>query len=157
MTDHPEPLPPAQPTMTTGIARGMHQLEDLENRVPQPSEAERAYATEPLFSKKVLLGWAAAAFAVWMVFQIVVPVIKETVRAAVVESVAEPGSNAATKQVIRTRNGLTITRTDKGVTIQRETPGAASAAPVVIPTPEAPKEPAAAPPAQPVPPVSGKK
>jgi hypothetical protein len=139
----------AEPTVTTGIARGMNQLEDLENRLPQPTEAELAYAKEPLFSKKVLVAWAAAALAVWMAFNIVVPVIKETIRAAVVEGIEEPGSNTATKRVIVTPNGTRIT-------ISRDVVGAPQGPPVVVGTPEKPTAPEAVP-ALPAEPVSGKK
>lgn len=153
MTDHPEPLPPAQPATTTGIARDMHQLEDLENRLPQePDDAEPAAAKEPLFSKKVMILWAAGALAVWMFFNFIGPIIRDSIRASVVESLEEPGSNTAAKQVIRTRNGTTITLTEKGVTILRDVPGAA---PVVVPTPQLPKAPAEVP--APAPQSSGKK
>lgn len=148
-------------TMPTGILRDVRQLGGLEGRIapaPESQPSESPYVKEPLFSRKVLIGWAAGALVVWLIFTFIAPIVIESVKAGVLASIEQPALNNAAKTVIRTRNGLTITRTARGVTISRNTPVAtAPTAPVAVPAPvPAPVKPVPAP-VKPVPQVSEKK
>jgi hypothetical protein len=114
----------------TDIARPVR-LDELGSR--QPAELETAgegdvWVKEPLFSKKVIAGWAGATLVVWFILSFIVPAVKESVKAAIASSAEQQGSNAGAK-VIRTRNGRTITIDENGVTITREDGGGT----VVIP------------------------
>lgn len=151
-------------TMPTGILRGVRQLGGLEGRIapaPESQPSESPYVKEPLFSRKVLIGWAAGALVVWLIFTFIAPIVIESVKSGVLASIEQPALNNAAKTVIRTRNGLTITRTARGVTISRNTPSAtAPTKPVAVPAPvkpvPAPVKPVPAP-LKPVPQVSERK
>lgn len=116
-----EPTPQPQETLYSPAAtRAVPAVTD-ESALPVPSESA-PYDPGPLFSKKVLIGWALAALTVWFAFTFIGPIVKEAVKSAIVSSLEEAGSNTAVKTVITTKNGLTITRSEKGVTIERNSP-----------------------------------
>ena len=149
-----------QATMTTGILKGVRQIEGLEGNLSpafEDSPSEPPYVKEPLFSKKVLIGWATAAFVVWFAFSFIVPEIIREVKSAVVDAMEEPGSNTATKTVIRTRNGMTITRTETGISIERKGSAPAAATTPTAPIAAPPPDPAGTPPAAATPPDPTKK
>jgi hypothetical protein len=80
--------------LPTGVMRGMQQLDSLNARVEPLGEypddiTPPPYVKERLFSRKVLFGWAAATLIVWFAFSFIVPVILESVKTAVVESIRE--------------------------------------------------------------------
>jgi len=133
-------------TMTTGL-QGLRQIEGLGGQVePMPEVDPPVYVKEPLFSKKVMLAWAAGAFIVWFAFSFIVPEIVEEVKESIVSSMEQSGSNTATKTVIRTKNGITITRTERGITIDRPGLPPQPAEPLKpgVPAPTAPAAPPAA-------------
>jgi hypothetical protein len=140
-------LPPVE--QKTGIAPGVR-LDSLGANQPAPIENAYAgdpYVKEPLFSKKVIAGWAGATLIVWFMLSFIVPAVKQSVKSAIVSSMEESGSNDRVK-VIRTRNGRTITIDENGVTVSRGDRGSIVIPPVkvVIPSePSAPEAPAATP------------
>ena len=156
MTDFrndPRGQPVDEATMTTGVLRGVQQLESL---APPPvantgttAPDQPAYRKEPLFSKKVLFGWAFATLAIWFAFSFIVPAVVTAVKNEVLTHMT-PGTS---RTVITTKDGRTVTiiRTKDGITIDRRGPdGTAVAAPVQIPiqtapTPLAPGTPVPAP------------
>lgn len=100
----------------SGMTREVRVLDDLESRVPLAPEPQ-SYVREPLFSKKVMIAWAAGAFIVWFGFSFIVPEIVGAIRTAIESSVEPEGSNGAVKRVITTRNGTKITIEREGVTV----------------------------------------
>ena len=128
---------------------------------PEPPSAADPYKKEPLFSKKVLIGWSLATLIVWFTLSFIVPPVVQSIREAIVTSVGERERNADGETVIRTKRGvITIRRTPTGIVIDRQEPGSpAPAAPApATPLPEpvvAPVEVRPAP--APVPEATGKK
>lgn len=97
---------------------------------PEPSPAAEAYRKEPLFSKKVLLGWGMATLIVWFTLSFIVPSIVQSIKTAIVTSVGEREKNAEGETIIRTKRGIiTIRRTPTGIVIDRQEPGTPAAAP----------------------------
>ena len=143
---------------TTGVMRGVEQIDSFAARPVAPAEPE-PYVREPLFSKKVLFGWAFATLAVWFALSFVVPEIIETIRTEIASRVEPAGRGPAGERIYRTRRGVVkITRTDKGITIEQvdaaDAPAAATVTVPVVP-PAEPAPPAGAAPAPPQP--TGKK
>lgn len=108
-------------------------------RVPEP---ETPVVKERLFSRKVLVGWALLALALYLGVRLVVTTIKETVRASVRESVAAgartSGSNSRPGSVvILLPNGKRITIDRNGGKVS------VSGAPPALPAPKAEALPAA--------------
>lgn len=104
---------------------------------PEPSPAAKAYEKEPLFSKKVLIGWSLATLIVWFTLSFVVPAVVESVKEAIVTNVGEPEKNTAGETVFRTKRGIiTIKRTSTGIVIDRQEPGTPAAAPAAPALPE---------------------
>src|SRR5688500_1274153 len=101
--------------------------------VPQASPAAvEAYRKEPLFSKKVMIGWGLATVVVWFTLSFVVPAVVESVKTAIVSNIGEPEKTRTGETVFKTRRGVvTIRRTPTGITIDRQEPGAAAPAPSV--------------------------
>ncbi len=87
--------------LTTGVMRGMDQLdslnEGLESYPMDPFDAvpPQPYKKERLFSRKVLIGWAAATLIVWFVLTMIFPVIRETVVTEIRARMTEPTTNTA--------------------------------------------------------------
>ena len=125
--------------------------------VPQASTAAvEAYRKEPLFSKKVMIGWGLATLIVWFTLSFVVPAVVESVKTAIVSNIGEPEKTPAGETVFKTRRGVvTIKRTPTGIIIDRQEPGAAAPAPA-LPEPVAAPVIVAPPPA-PAPEATGKK
>lgn len=108
-------------------------------RVP---EAESPVMKERLFSRKVLVGWAALTLALYFGVRLVTTVIKDSVRASVRESVAAgartSGSNSRPgRVVILLPNGKRITIDRNGGKVS------VSGAPPALPAPKAEALPAA--------------
>jgi hypothetical protein len=122
-----------RPTMSTGVQRGLDQLESLGMQQPPPAPAE-PYKKEPLFSKKVLIGWGLGTLAVWFVVTMIIPSIAGAIRGAIRDgTVSTSGDN--TIKTITLRNGTVITiktGPDGNVTVDRRHPG--STAPTPAPT-----------------------
>jgi hypothetical protein len=79
MTDEPRSQRLDEPIINTGIVPGAG-----EAWPPAPVEPEPpAYVKEPLFSKKVLAGWAIGTLVVWFAFTVVVPEIVRSVKAEI--------------------------------------------------------------------------
>lgn len=145
MTDEPRQQRLDEQTMSTGILPGSG-----EAWPPVPVEPEApAYVKEPLFSKKVLAGWAIGTLMVWFAITVVVPEIVRTVKSEISARIAEPRVNAAGETVYETPRGtFMITRDPDGtIRIKRIPPGDAAAAPAVtVPAPQIdPAPPAPAP------------
>jgi hypothetical protein len=111
---------------------------------PEPSPAAEAYRKEPLFSKKVLIGWGLGTLIVWFTLSFIVPPVVQSIRDAIVSSVGESQRNTAGETIIKTKRGIiTIKRTPTGIVIDRQEPGSAAPA---APAPAAPlPEPVVAP------------
>jgi hypothetical protein len=138
--------PRVAPTeLTTRVMRGVEPIDSLgaSPLAPEKPAAEPApYKKEPLFSKKVLIGWATATLIIWFGLTVIIPEIVRSIKVGIEESIAEkkPG-----EQIVRTRNGnLTITRTERGLTVEtrdgrREIDLPIRPAPVIAPVPPAPE------------------
>ncbi len=113
---------------------------------------EPPYVKEPLFSKKVLIGWALGTLVVWFGFTVIVPAIVQSVKSAIVNTVPDADGT----RTIVTRNGTTITiksGPDGGITVDRKGRGTAAPLPpepVTPVEPVEPREPGAAATAEPV-------
>jgi hypothetical protein len=147
------------PTRLTDSMRGAEPLPPAPQETPEqiPVDTSSAYVKEPLFSKRVLIGWAVGTLVVWFGLTVIVPAVVQSIKAAVVSSVPEDGDT----RVIRTRNGTTITikgGPDGGITVDRGGRGSAGGAtttrtviavpveptagqPAPVPEPAAPREP----------------
>lgn len=85
--------------LTTGVMRGMDQLDSL-NAGVEPHSVDlidefppQPYVKERLFSRKVLVGWAAATLIVWFVLTMIFPVVLETVGDEIRSNMTEPQTN----------------------------------------------------------------
>ena len=114
--------PRVAPTeLTTGVMRGIDHIDSLGARPVAPGDTSvepAPYKKEPLFSKKVLIGWATATLIIWFGLTVIVPEIFRSIKAGIAESIAEkkPGED-----IVRTRDGkLIIKRTERGVTFETE-------------------------------------
>jgi hypothetical protein len=134
----------AEPALTTGVMRGVDRIDSLgASPVPagEPADEPAPYKKEPLFSKKVLIGWATATLIIWFGLTVIIPEIFRSIKVGIEESIADtpPG-----ERILETPNGkLVITRTERGVTVEtrrgrREIDLPARTAPVVAPAPPAP-------------------
>ena len=134
-----------RPTMTTGVQRGVDQLEALGAQQHSPAAVE-AYKKEPLFSKKVLIGWGIGTLVVWFAVTMIIPSIVSAVRGTIRGSTVSTSSDNTIK-TIRLRNGTVITiktGPDGHVTVDRSHPGSAAPAPatgVSVGAPERPEQP----------------
>ena len=83
---------------------------DIEMPPPEP-----AVAREPIFSRRVLVGWALFALVAYFGVHLIGSVIKSSVREAI-NTAGEMGGNPPGKEIIyRTPNGkITITRDEAG-------------------------------------------
>ena len=104
MTESGEGLPqkqPAAPEMPTGVMRSIEQLDALNaNRLELPPVSEPLpeappYRKERLFSRKVMIGWAAATLLVWFALTFITPIIAETVKAEIMSRMEPPTTNTA--------------------------------------------------------------
>src|SRR5215203_4408527 len=81
--------------LTTGVMRGMEQLDSLNAGLePYPMEPLNTvppapYKKERLFSRKVLFGWAAATLIVWFLLTMIFPAVIGSVQTAIVSSIEE--------------------------------------------------------------------
>jgi len=140
-------------TITPGIVPDVHEAMPLApvDTAPTP------YVREPLFSKKVLAGWALGTLMVWFAITVVVPEIVRSVKAEVRTRMAEPETNTPGEKVIETPAGrITIRRDAAGtIVVERSAPGGGQATPIVtVTTPQAapaPPAPVAPPPVVPPP------
>ena len=117
-------LPPSEPAALEPVA------------APDPA----TYKKEPLFSKRVMIGWALGTLVVWFGLTVIVPAIVESVKTAIVNSVPDEHGT----RTIVTRNGTTITirkGPDGGITVDRKGRGAAAPLPPEPITPVEPVEP----------------
>lgn len=105
MTKPGEGLPqkqPVTPEVPTGVMRSIEQLDALNaNRLePLPPETEPLpeappYKKERLFSRKVMIGWAAATLLIWFALSFITPIIAETVKAEIMSRMEPPTTNTA--------------------------------------------------------------
>ena len=145
----------AETGLMTGVTRGVDRIDSLGARpvANDPAAQPTPYKKDPLFSKKVLIGWATATLIIWFGLTVVVPEIFRSIKVGIEESLA---NTPAGERILETPNGkLTIIRTETGITIEsrrgrREIDLPTRPAPVIAPAPPAP---------EPVPPpdVTGKK
>lgn len=127
-------------TATTGIT-SRHR----EAWPPAPIEpAPPAYVKEPLFSKKVLAGWAIGTLIVWFTITVVAPEIVRAAKSEIRVRRVEPGMNTPAMRIIETPAGrITLRRAQDGtVTFEGMTGRGRPAAPVVAPAPVEPAPPA---------------
>ena len=148
MTDGNEELRVPPTALTTGVMRGVEQIDSLGAQpVPagEPPPEPVPYVKEPLFSKKVLIGWAAATFILWFGVTVIIPEIVRTIKTGIEESIANTPPGA---RILQTPNGkLTIIKTETGITVEtrrgkREItfpPRDATPIPPVSPAPPAPE------------------
>ena len=117
------------------------------SRVP---EAEPPVTKERLFSRKVLVGWALFALALYFGVRLVVTTIKETVRESVASGAHPKVSSSGGNVVIMLPNGKRITIGQNGaeVTTPQVPPAlpapkvdATHPAPSALPAPKAPDPP----------------
>lgn len=122
---------------TTAMSKG---IDSFEPHAMEP--VPPAYVREPLFNKKVIVVWALAAFAVWFTVKMVFPVVLESVKTAVVESVKEAEQKGGGKVKVSRKNGVITITTDApapagsaapAVAIPAAPTGAAAPAPVPAP------------------------
>jgi hypothetical protein len=130
--DIPQKPVDLEPSATGRVQRiDSFQPHDLE---PPPP----AYVKEPLFNKKVMAAWAIAAFAVWFTVKMVIPVVFQSVKTAVVESVKEAEKKSGTGTITIKRNGRVIQITTDAPPATPLPPGtAAPANPAATPAPAA--------------------
>jgi hypothetical protein len=123
---------------------GMMPLDSLDQNAVEPVESPLPYKPEPLFNKKVMLGWALATAAVWFAVQAIVPIAIESARTAIVESVEEVSGQHPGSTVTIRRNGKVITITRDPVTGRSTTTITAPPVtePRTVPAPDAPVVPA---------------
>lgn len=105
MTEPSEGLPKTKAgdtEITSRAAQSFEQLDSLNaNRfdelppsihdLPEPVP----YKKERLFSRKVIIGWAAATLVVWFAITFIVPAVLETVRDEIKSRMQAPTSNTA--------------------------------------------------------------
>jgi hypothetical protein len=107
------------PTKLTGVERAADPLRAVPGNVEHvPMETPAPYVREPLFSKRVMIGWAIGTLLVWFGLTVIAPAVVESIKQAVVSS----GPPDGTTRIIRTRNGTTITikgGPDGGITVDR--------------------------------------
>ncbi|MEO8194323.1 MAG: hypothetical protein ABI681_10780 [Gemmatimonadales bacterium] len=127
---------------TTGVMPGAQRIDPLDASAiePLPVPDVPLYRAEPLFNKRVMFVWAIAAFAVWMAVTFVVPIAVEAAKSAIVSSLETAGANTAGRgkvTITRTKNGITITRTEPiPASTAAPAPVAAPAEPAPAVTPE---------------------
>lgn len=127
-------------TMTTGVMRGVDQLNDINSYPPAP--VQPAYVKEPLFSKKVLIGWGLATLIVWFSLTVIVPEIGRSIRDGLGGGFVTDASSTPDRKVFVSKNRkITIIKTDKGITVERNDIGSAAPDPVAPPAPKAPLPP----------------
>lgn len=106
----------SDPTRSTEDARAraaLHQQADAVNRLDpvwSPEYGDDAYLTsqpeepvvprERLFSRKVLFSWAIAALIFVFAIRVVMPVVFESVKEAVISSLKEPNANTSVSPVV---------------------------------------------------------
>jgi hypothetical protein len=105
MTEPSEGLPKTKvgdTEITAHAARSFEQLDSLNaNRFdPLPLSARdlpepAPYVKERLFSRKVIIGWAAATLLVWFAISFIAPIVVETVRAEIESRMIPPTGNTA--------------------------------------------------------------
>ncbi|MEO8575301.1 MAG: hypothetical protein ABI556_01310 [Gemmatimonadales bacterium] len=105
MTEPSEGLPKTkvgETEITARSARSFEQLDSLNaNRFDELPQAihdspERVpYKKERLFSRKVIIGWAAATLIVWFAITFIAPAVFETVKQEIVSRMQAPTSNTA--------------------------------------------------------------
>lgn len=109
MTDPREaqPKPLAADPEITGVMRSMDQLDSLNANPlePLPSADEFGleaplYKREPLFSRKVMIAWAAATLVLYFWVTFIVPIVIETVKAEIVSRMEPPIIKTAAPPVI---------------------------------------------------------
>ncbi|HEX2723740.1 MAG TPA: hypothetical protein VHM24_12555 [Gemmatimonadaceae bacterium] len=89
------------PAPLTGVTPAMRQLESMNaNPVDLPPTFEpivdpEPYVTERVFSRKVLVGWAAATLLVWFMISFVGPIVVESAKEAIISSMQEAATNTA--------------------------------------------------------------
>jgi hypothetical protein len=136
-----------EPSVTRQVAANDWARAEIETPAEPPPPKER------LFPRKVLIGWALFAVALYFGVRIIGTVVKETVKTSVGEAVTNAAERSGDKEIIyRTPNGkITISRdkpngaitisTDKNVVRvpAPPTPDAAAApkAPSAVPAPKA--------------------
>ncbi len=92
--------------LTTGVMRGMDQLDSLNAGLEPHSVASidefppEPYVKEKLFSRKVLIGWAAATLIVWFVLTMIFPIVLERVGDEIRLKMREPSHNTAAPVVV---------------------------------------------------------
>ncbi len=87
---------------TSAASRSLEQLDSLNaNRLePLPPQLEELpgpapYQKERLFSRKVLIGWAAVTLVLWFVITFIVPEVVQTVKSEIESRMEPPRSNTA--------------------------------------------------------------
>lgn len=142
----------SDPLLTGMIARPQQPLEPPSSAYDLPVTPEpEAEKREPLFNRKVMALWAAAALAAWIIVKLIAPAVFETTKASIKEAVRqaemESGSGSTPGTIRIERNGRVIT-------IQTDRPPATTPPPVALPAPAPPTEVAPAIPPKPSPTAS---
>ena len=131
----PDDIPQKPVDLDTPATRMVQGIDSFEPHAVESSPP--VYVREPLFNKKVMVVWALAAFAVWFTVKMVIPVVLESVKTAVVEGVKEAEQKSGGKVTIR-RNGRVIEITTKDAPPGTPVPpGTAAPAATAAPAPTA--------------------
>jgi hypothetical protein len=105
-------------TMKTTGGGGAHSLSDLEAHSVAELPGEPApYVKEPLFSKRVMLGWALGTLVVWFALAVVLPQVVRSVASEVRSNVTRNADGTMTIETPRGR--ITIRRDGDEVRVDR--------------------------------------
>ncbi|HMA20991.1 MAG TPA: hypothetical protein VKO87_09305 [Gemmatimonadaceae bacterium] len=126
----------------------------IEHYAENMTPVETIPPQEPLFNKKVMLLWALGALAVWFAISFVMPVVRQSAKEAIIQSVKEAEKQSGGHITIRRRDGSVISITETpapaksapaatGATPAAAPSAATSGTPALPATPPAPKPPAA--------------
>ena len=94
-TSSPRPQQVRDAELTTGVIRGIEQLDSLNAGLgayaidPVGAAPPQEYKKERLFSRKVLFGWAGATLVIWFLVRVIAPVVVESVQSAIVSSIED--------------------------------------------------------------------
>ena len=102
-TSSPKPQQLLDTELTTGVMRGIDQLDSLNAGLdphaidPIASAPPPEFKKERVFSRKVLFGWAGATLVIWFLVRVIAPIVVESVQSAIVSSIEDEhwGSAAA--------------------------------------------------------------
>lgn len=139
--------------LRTSDMRRMDGLANLDaHSVAGLPEDPAPYVKEPLFSKRVMLGWALGTLVVWFALAVVLPGVVRSVASEVRSNVTRNADGTMTIETPRGR--ITIRRDGDEVRVDRAD---RAAPPAGVPAPDLPSAEAEPPATLPAPEATGKK